>query len=67
MKCATLDALAWKRQGVSHSPGDASVKIGGDCCGMETAVMALEKLQIAHEHSFSCDNSKLVKQGTKKL
>lgn len=37
------------------------LKIGTDCSGMETPVMALKKLKVPHEHSFSCDIDKGVK------
>lgn len=31
------------------------VRIGTDCSGMETPVMALKKLKVPYEHMFSCD------------
>ena len=37
------------------------VKIGTDCSGMETPVMALQKLNVAYEHMFSCDIDRHVK------
>eukprot|EP00440_Ansanella_granifera_P029953 gb/GFBE01032540.1/.p1 GENE.gb/GFBE01032540.1/~~gb/GFBE01032540.1/.p1 ORF type:complete len:381 (+),score=99.65 gb/GFBE01032540.1/:1-1143(+) len=37
------------------------VKIGTDCSGMETPVMALKKLGVEYEHMFSCDIDKNVK------
>jgi len=37
------------------------LKIGTDCSGMETPVMALKKLKVPYEHCFSCDIDKHVK------
>eukprot|EP00440_Ansanella_granifera_P073881 gb/GFBE01080165.1/.p1 GENE.gb/GFBE01080165.1/~~gb/GFBE01080165.1/.p1 ORF type:complete len:382 (+),score=85.77 gb/GFBE01080165.1/:1-1146(+) len=37
------------------------VRIGTDCSGMETPVMALKKLGVDYEHMFSCDIDKNVK------
>jgi len=38
-----------------------AVRIGTDCSGMETPVMALKKLKVPYEHMFSCDIDKHVK------
>eukprot|EP00931_Biecheleriopsis_adriatica_P081455 TRINITY_DN5477_c0_g1_i4.p1 TRINITY_DN5477_c0_g1~~TRINITY_DN5477_c0_g1_i4.p1 ORF type:complete len:404 (+),score=79.58 TRINITY_DN5477_c0_g1_i4:86-1213(+) len=37
------------------------VRIGTDCSGMETPVMALKKLKVPYDHMFSCDIDKHVK------
>jgi DNA (cytosine-5)-methyltransferase 1 len=37
------------------------LKIGTDCSGMETPVMALKRLGVSYEHTFSCDIDKSVK------
>merc|ERR1719386_582265 len=38
------------------------LKIGTDCSGMETPVMALKKLGVPYEHMFSCDIDAAVKK-----
>eukprot|EP00442_Polarella_glacialis_P036748 CAMPEP_0115067410 /NCGR_PEP_ID=MMETSP0227-20121206/11373_1 /TAXON_ID=89957 /ORGANISM="Polarella glacialis, Strain CCMP 1383" /LENGTH=380 /DNA_ID=CAMNT_0002453471 /DNA_START=59 /DNA_END=1201 /DNA_ORIENTATION=- len=38
-----------------------SIKVGTDCSGMETPLMALKRLRVGYEHQFSCDIDKHVK------
>ena len=38
------------------------LKIGTDCSGIESVLYALNKLNIAYQHMFSCDNNKSVKE-----
>jgi len=38
------------------------LRIGTDCSGMETPVMALQELGVAYDHKFSCDIDKNVKK-----
>lgn len=37
------------------APLKRPLRIGTDCSGMETPVMALRRLKVAHDHKFSCD------------
>eukprot|EP00437_Effrenium_voratum_P033962 CAMPEP_0181476626 /NCGR_PEP_ID=MMETSP1110-20121109/41802_1 /TAXON_ID=174948 /ORGANISM="Symbiodinium sp., Strain CCMP421" /LENGTH=388 /DNA_ID=CAMNT_0023601911 /DNA_START=53 /DNA_END=1219 /DNA_ORIENTATION=+ len=41
---------------------DRPIRIGTDCSGMETPVMALQALKVEYEHMFSCDIDAKVKQ-----
>tara|TARA_Y100001970_G_scaffold284340_1_gene401499 strand:- start:132 stop:1103 length:972 start_codon:yes stop_codon:yes gene_type:complete len=41
------------------------IKIGTDCSGIETPIIAFKKLQIPYEHIFSCDYDKHVRQAIK--
>lgn len=38
------------------------LRVGTDCSGMETPLMALKKLGVAYQHEFSCDIDKNVKK-----
>ncbi|CAJ1353372.1 unnamed protein product [Effrenium voratum] len=44
------------------APLDRPIRIGTDCSGMETPVMALRALKVEYEHMFSCDIEKSVKE-----
>ena len=41
---------------------DRPLRIGTDCAGMDTPIMALEQLQVDFEHCFASDNTKAVKR-----